>query len=113
MTTTLAPFVAAATRTTWNEADDGLYVAQRDGDFFGYIDRNDDGSYVAFDRFSSPVGRYASLAAAKASLTTVVSDPVNRRRLRARERIPFVVATWAGLTAIAAAVTAGVLFPGF
>ncbi|QCQ16645.1 hypothetical protein [Microbacterium sp. RG1] len=113
MTTTLAPFIAATSRTTWNQADDGLYVAQRDGDFFGYIDRNDDGSFVAFDRFSSPVGRYATLAAAKASLTTVVSDPINRQRLRTRERLPFVAATWAGLAAVAVAVTAGVLAPGF
>lgn len=113
MTTTLAPFVTTSARTTWNQVDGGLYVAQRDGDFFGYIDSNDDGSFVAFDRFSSPVGRYTTLAAAKASLTTVVSDPVNRRRLRTRERIPFIAATWTGLAAIAVAVTAGVLLPGF
>lgn len=113
MTTTIAPFVPTSSRTIWNQAEEGLYVAQRDGDFFGYIDRNDDGSFVAFDRFSSPVGRYATLTSAKASLTTVVSDPVNRQRLRTRERIPFIAATWAGLTAAAVAVTAGVLLPGF
>lgn len=53
----------------WASVEDGFHVGSRDGNFLGYIDRQPDGRFLACDMFSRPVGHFADLRAAMASLT--------------------------------------------
>jgi hypothetical protein len=46
-------------------------VTTRRGEHLGFIDTTGDGSLIAFDRFSTPVGRYPAVRDAKRALTDV------------------------------------------
>ena len=50
--------------TVWSRVEDGFHVASRDGNFLGYIDRQRDGRYLAFNMRSEAIGQFADLVAA-------------------------------------------------
>ncbi|MFF0911326.1 hypothetical protein ACFWZW_11600 [Microbacterium enclense] len=104
---TITPISTA--RVLWAKVDTGFWVADRGGEYFGCVD-SVAGGFVARDSHGIPVGRYETLDAAKASLRTT-THPANSARRRRLERTPLVVATAAGSTAVAFALTAGALAP--
>lgn len=53
----------------WARVEDGFHVGSRKGVFLGYIDRQADGAFLAFDGRSRIVGRFAALTAAMAAVT--------------------------------------------
>jgi len=57
--------LATSTRTTWSQVEAGFFVANRAGEFIGYIDSADGGAFVAFDGTSAPLGRFATLSDAQ------------------------------------------------
>ncbi|MGP3535337.1 hypothetical protein ACTU3I_11130 [Microbacterium sp. RD1] len=94
----------------WSEVERGFHVAYRGDAFAGFVETTPDGSFVAFDEFSSPIGRYGTLAHARSSLSTTTS-PGNDRRRRRMQRARRAVAALAGGAAGALLLTAGVLAP--
>lgn len=94
----------------WTEVEHGFHVAHRGDAFAGYVDTTPDGSYVAFDEFSSPIGRYGTLTEAQHSLRTTAS-PVNERRRSRLRQLRRNAAVLAGGLAGALLLTAGVLAP--
>lgn len=98
-------------RVVWAEVDAGFWTAQRDGAFFGSIDRVV-GGYVARDAVGTPVGRYESLKAARASLRTVTTSRTIGRRRR-REWIAASVAAATGGFSIAFAASASAFAASF
>lgn len=55
---------------TWARVEDGFHVGSRRGDFLGYVDRQSDGSYLAFGPRSEVVGRFDVLVAAMTAVTS-------------------------------------------
>ncbi|AOX46071.1 MULTISPECIES: hypothetical protein [unclassified Microbacterium] len=53
----------------WARVEDGFHVGSRNGAFLGYIDRQADGGFLAFDGRSRVVGRFDALTAAMAAVT--------------------------------------------
>ncbi|MDU0367057.1 hypothetical protein AB0O16_04595 [Microbacterium sp. NPDC089180] len=53
----------------WARVEEGFHVGSRKGMFLGYIDRQADGGYLAFDGSSRVVGRFRTLTAAMAAVT--------------------------------------------
>lgn len=96
-------------RPTWARVDSGFHVASRDGEFLGYVDAAADGSFLAFDGRSTPVGRYDSLREAQRAVLTVPApvDPRARRRQRTLQK----VAAVSGVVAGGLALTAGAVAP--
>lgn len=54
----------------WACVEDGFHVGSRGGDFLGYIDRQPDGSYSAFDARSRPLGSFVTLDEATATVSS-------------------------------------------
>lgn len=108
--TTVAPSLRSFAALRWSEVEPDFHVGARDGEFVGYVDTNADGTFVAFDGHSTAVGRFRTLADAKASLLTT-DHPANVRRDRLARRVMLGVATGAGSIAAGLALTAGVLAP--
>lgn len=107
-----APSAKRATvRATWARVDSGFHVASRDGEFLGYVDQAADGSFLAFDGRSTPVGRYDTLRDAKRAVLSVDGvRPASPRSARARkvfERAAVVTGVIAGGVAL----TAGAVAP--
>ncbi|MFJ6654075.1 hypothetical protein ACIQLJ_14890 [Microbacterium sp. NPDC091313] len=102
------PATAAGLR--WTEVEHGFHVAHRGDAFAGYVDTTSDGSFVAFDEFSTPIGRYATLGEAQRSLRTTAS-PANERTRARLTHIRRHAAVIAGGVAGAMLLTAGVLSP--
>lgn len=101
----------ASQRATWARVDAGFHVASRDGEFLGYVDRAADGSYLAFDGRSTPVGRYDSLRDAQRAVITVPAvQPASPRRVRARRAFERAAAI-TGVVAGGMALTAGAVAP--
>lgn len=102
-------------RATWARVDAGFHVASRAGEFLGYVDRSADGSYLAFDGRSTPVGRYDTLRDAQRAVittdavtaTTRRGSVLSRRSRRAFERAAVV----SGVVAGGLALTAGAVAP--
>lgn len=107
--TTAAVTPISSARVLWAKVDAGFWVAHRGGEYFGCVD-SVSGGYVARDDHGVPVGRYETLDAAKASLRSTM-HPTNAARRRRIERAPLALATAAGSTAVAFALTAGALAP--
>lgn len=105
-TLTLAPLSGL----TWTEVEPGFHVASRGGEFGGFVERTADGSFVAFDEYSSPIGRFTGLSEAQGSVTTTTT-PANERRRRRLARTGRVAALAAGGVAGTLLLTAGVLAP--
>ena len=53
----------------WSRVEEGFHVGSRKGMFLGYIDRQGDGGYLAFDGASRIVGSFRTLTAAMAAVT--------------------------------------------
>jgi hypothetical protein len=94
----------------WNEVEPGFHVANREGEFAGYVDVNVDGTAVAFDHHSSPIGRFRDVASAQASLLST-PHPANARREQRATRLGMGLAAASGALAATLALTAGVLAP--
>lgn len=107
------PLLHSLPIVTWAPVEDGLVVGSRRGEFVGFVESTADGSYVAFDSRAQPIGRYATLASAKASTGTVDADPRTAQRRRRLERALFAGATVSGAVAGAMVLAAGVLAPGW
>ncbi|MCK2034790.1 hypothetical protein KZC51_01465 [Microbacterium sp. SSW1-49] len=45
----------------WACVEDGFHVGSRVGEFLGYVDRQPDGSYAAFDARAQNIGRFDTL----------------------------------------------------
>ena len=58
-------------RPLWASVADGFYVGSRDGSFLGYIDRQADGVWRAFDAASRSIGNYADHHLAMAAVTSI------------------------------------------
>jgi hypothetical protein len=54
----------------WSRVDEGFHVGSRAGEFVGFVDRQDDGAYLACDRHSRPIGRFDVLEAATDAVAT-------------------------------------------
>ncbi|MDZ8170786.1 hypothetical protein [Microbacterium xanthum] len=52
----------------WARVEDGFHVANRDGIFLGYLDREADGTWLVFNGRSACVGREAGLREAMHAL---------------------------------------------
>lgn len=63
-----------ASRPLWASVADGFYVGSRDGSFLGYVDRQADGMWRAFDAVSRSIGDYADHHHAMAAVTTREGD---------------------------------------
>jgi hypothetical protein len=54
----------------WACVEEGFHVGSRGGDFLGYVDRQSDGRYVAFDARSHAIGSFAALDEATAAVSS-------------------------------------------
>lgn len=108
--TALLPLEAPASGLRWTEVEHGFHVAHRGDAFAGYVDTTPDGSFVSFDEFSTPIGRYETLASAQRSLRSTTS-PANARARRRMQRLRRHAAVAAGGVAGVLLLTAGVLAP--
>lgn len=60
-------------RPLWASVADGFYVGSRDGSFLGYVDRQSDGGWRAFDATSHTIGDFADHQRAMAAVTAAVT----------------------------------------
>ncbi len=58
----------------WACVEEGFHVGSRRGDFLGYIDRQPDGGYRAFDARSRPQGDFPTLPAATAAVEQLMVE---------------------------------------
>lgn len=58
----------------WARVEEGFHVASGRGVFLGYVDREADGSYLAYNGRSRPVGRFPGLVAAMAAVAQAHAD---------------------------------------
>jgi hypothetical protein len=80
MTMFVAPRSRHSVRTRWVHQQQGLHVANRRGEFAGYVARMPHGLYVAFDEKSREVGAYDTLHDAQSAVTAgAQTSPVGRR----------------------------------
>ncbi|KTR96113.1 hypothetical protein NS220_03290 [Microbacterium testaceum] len=65
----------------WARVEEGFHVGSRNGVFLGYLDREADGSYLAYNGRSRLVGRFPTLVAGMAAVTSATDDalPPSRR----------------------------------
>jgi len=96
-------------QVTWAEVEPGFHVASRAGEYLGCIDAVR-GGFVTRDGHGVPIGKFSSLAEAKASVRQVFGGADDLRQRRT-EHYAFVAATAAGVIALALALTAGALGP--
>lgn len=73
-------------RTRWTQVDRGVYVANRRGDFVGYVAPAPVGGYVAFDSASAPLGRHETLDEAQAALVMTARPRGAMRQARVPAR---------------------------
>ncbi len=64
-----------AAGVVWARVEDDFHVGSRWGEFLGYIERQSDGSFVAFDMHSRSAGRFAALTHAMNALTAQPPRP--------------------------------------
>lgn len=58
----------AGSGIVWARVEDGFHVGSRTGEFVGYIDRQPDGRYLAYDSRSQCVGAFSELTSAMRTL---------------------------------------------
>lgn len=90
--------------TTWAKVDTGFHVASRAGAFVGTVDENADGTFVASDARSTPIGRYLTLKDAQRAVDDVARGVTWARPTRS-VRMAQSVAVFCGV--IAAGLFAG------
>ncbi|WP_223628829.1 hypothetical protein [Microbacterium sp. EST19A] len=66
----------ASSDVLWACVEEGFHVGSRSGDFLGYVDRQPDGTYAAFDARSRPIGGFATLDGATAAVSSSASATV-------------------------------------
>ena len=93
-------------RTRWVQVDRGLYVANRRGDFVGYVAATPYGTYVVFDETSAAVGSYDTLLEAQRSFAAVAGE-------QSLLRPSLATAGFASLTVICVGLLAGGAFATF
>jgi hypothetical protein len=54
----------------WACVEDGFHVGSRVGEFLGYVDRQSDGSYAAFDARAQSIGRFDTLHDATSAVSS-------------------------------------------
>ena len=96
-------------RVRWNEVAPGLRVGTRDGEYLGFIESTAYGTFVAFDHYSTPVGRYDSLREARRALVEVKRMGTRRSHASA-EPMARRLATSTGLVAATLLLCAGALY---
>lgn len=69
----------------WACVEEGFHVGSRVGEFLGYVDRQADGYYAAFDARSRALGSFATLDEATATVSS--SSPHNVLVARADEEL--------------------------
>ena len=55
----------SATEATWARVEDDFYVGSRNGQFLGYVEREEGGAFVARNMYSQVVGEYPTLNEAR------------------------------------------------
>lgn len=60
----------------WACVEDGFHVGSRGGDFLGYVDRQPDGRFRAFDARSTALGDFATLSDATHAVSTTSAPSV-------------------------------------
>ena len=71
----------------WSRVEEGFHVGSVRGVFLGYIDREADGSYMAYNGRSHPVGKFPGLVSAMAAVNhahaeaTAAARPIELRQL--------------------------------
>jgi len=58
----------------WARVEEGFHVGSRNGVFLGYLDREADGSYLAYNGRSRLVGRFPTLVAGMAAVTSATIE---------------------------------------
>lgn len=58
----------------WSRVHDGFFVGSMPGRFLGCIDTQADGTYVAMDVFTKPIGTFADLRLAMAAVHDVAVE---------------------------------------
>lgn len=53
---------------TWDAVGEAFWVAKRDGEHYGFIEKTADARYIAFNHISEPVGRYTRVEDAKVAM---------------------------------------------
>lgn len=53
----------------WACVEEGFHVGSRGGDFLGYVDRQANGEYIAFDARSHSLGSFPTLEEATAAVS--------------------------------------------
>jgi hypothetical protein len=71
-------------RPLWASVADGFYVGSHDGSFLGYIDRQADGAWRAFDAASRAVGDFADHHRAMDAVTTALQVGANCEGIETR-----------------------------
>lgn len=95
---------------TWATVDTDLHVVSRAGEYLGYVERANDGSYLAFDGRATPVGRYDELRDAQRAVLSV-PDPETVSIRREAQRVYQRAAAVSGVIAGTFALTAGAVAP--
>ncbi|WP_425837150.1 peptide ABC transporter permease [Microbacterium sp. PA5] len=98
-------------RATWAHVESGFHVASRAGEFLGYVEQWRDGSFLAFDGRSTPVGRYDTLKEAQRAVLSVPTTPPPDARTRRVTRTLRRAAVVSGVVAGGLALTAGAVAP--
>ena len=98
MTLFVAPRSRPSVRTRWVDVQRGLHVANRRGEFAGYVAHLPHGLYVAFDDKSREVGAYDTLREAQGAVAASAQVP----RV-ARETATTLSAFFANLTGVPSA----------
>jgi hypothetical protein len=106
--TALAPTVLLERRRTAhrNEGSEWRRVSTRSGEHLGFVDATADGSLIAFDRYSTPVGRYPALLEAKRALRDLARGETRTARTA---RIAQQAAATSGAFAMALLISAAAL----
>ncbi len=106
MTIALHTVATFPRRLAWTADPGGSQTAYLRGEFAGRILVNLDGSYVAFDGRSTPVGRYETLREAKRAVGDIARGAAVTRAER-MNRIAQPVASATGVISIALLIAAG------
>lgn len=59
----------------WACVEDGFHVGSRDGEFLGYVDRQPDGQYFAFNARAQHLGEFSALHDATTAVLAASESP--------------------------------------
>jgi hypothetical protein len=64
-----APPTVPPAGVTWSRIEPDFHVASSAGNFLGYVDRDGNGAFLAYDMRSQVIGTFADVAAAMLAVT--------------------------------------------